>query len=154
MLYSHSLKNNFHTGDLSKQWCSELNRKFLLSHGFSTWWIIPRNAERLFSSLWSRISRQSVQNIVNKFRQHGTLLNQWKGNSGCQRTVWNEENIAQIEEALIGGPMSFRRIASNIEDNSYSSVRNFLRNQVWGTSRLASQKSRPHHMWFFFSRDT
>jgi hypothetical protein len=60
---------------------------------------------------------------VNKFNEHGTILNRNKGNSGRKRTQRIHENIAAVRTIITDDPnSSVRRNGSGLSKSTYQII--------------------------------
>ena len=89
-------------------------RIFMVVAFFSHQESMVRTQRAYRASFGTVVSTLSIRQMIAKFREHGTVLNRWKGNSGRRRMVRTEEHQRQVAELInAGDTTSLRKIASD-----------------------------------------
>lgn len=65
-----------------------------------------------FNKYRQEVSLNTINKLIIKWKDRGTILNQNKDHSGRKRTARSEENIAMIEERITESSQSLRKLAA------------------------------------------
>ena len=90
----------------------------------------PTKVKRAYVNKYRvNINLKTVDNLIKKWKDKGTILNQNKGHSGRQRSARSEENITKINERIKESSQSVRKLAAET-GLKRESVRRILKNDL------------------------